>query len=558
MKNYLLNYRISKINLVAKKLAKVYSKKESIDQSNVHNGQYAFEFDGVSKSFQNGKIKANQNINLKVKWNEIHAIVGENGAGKTTMMSMLFGLFKPDSGEIKVNGKSVNFKSAIDAANAGIGMVHQHFKLVEVYSLLDNIILGAEPTNKLGIINKKQARNKIEKLANKYNLKVDLNTKVNNASVGEQQRTEILKLLYRDSEILIFDEPTAVLSDDEIKGFLNMLLEFKKQGKTIVIITHKLNEVKAIADRVSVIRKGEYIGTYDVAKSSIEDISRYMIGTKFNETKNNRIINYNADRKNLLSVKNLTLSKISQPKILATKDLNFDVKQGEILAIAGIEGNGQSEIALAIGGITKPKHGEILFYSKENKKPIVINKCTVKNIYDFGISHVPEDRLKYGLIKNESIAYNVVSSIIDRKPFSHHGIINNNAINNYARLVCNEWDVRGSQNINSPVSNLSGGNQQKLVIGREMNKFHKLSVLVQPTRGLDLKAISDIHKKLIQDVKKGNSILLISYELDEIFKIADRILVIDNGKIVHETLTRDSNKEKIGQFLSRSAMKGGC
>lgn len=258
----------------------------------IHNSEYAFEMINVSKTFQNGKIKANSNINFKVKWNEIHAIVGENGAGKTTLMSMLFGLFKQDSGIIKVNGKEINFKSAIDASKAGIGMVHQHFKLVEIYTLFQNIILGAELVNKAGFIKAREAKEKIRKLAKKYDLTVNLDTKAMNASVGEQQRTEILKLLYRNSEILIFDEPTAVLSDKEIAGFLNILKEFKRQGKTIVIITHKLDEVKAIADRVSVIRKGEYIGTYNVKNVTTEKLSEYMIGSKLNMVTNNNIFNY--------------------------------------------------------------------------------------------------------------------------------------------------------------------------------------------------------------------------------------------------------------------------
>ncbi len=518
--------------------------------------EFAFEMLNVSKSFQKGKIKANQDINLRVKTNEIHAIVGENGAGKTTLMSMLFGLFKPDTGTIKVNDKIVNFKSAIDASKAGIGMVHQHFKLVDVYTLFENIILGAELTNKLGFIRKNEAREKILNLSKKYNLKINLDTKAINATVGEQQRTEILKLLYRDSNILIFDEPTAVLSDDEIQGFLRMLKEFKKQGKTIVIITHKLNEVKAVADKVSVIRKGLYIGTYDVKSTSIEKISEYMIGQKFSEITNQRIFNYGKSTV-ALEVKNLYVNKISQPKLLGVNNISFNIKRGEILGIAGIEGNGQSEIALAIGGLIKPKSGVINFYKPKAKKPIDLSKLSIKKIYSEGISHIPEDRLKYALIPDESIAYNVVSPIIDRKPFSNFGFINKRAINNFAKEVCKKWDVRGANNINSPVRNLSGGNQQKLVVGREIEKFHSLVVMVQPTRGLDLKAISDIHKKVIKDTKNGSSVLLISYELDEIFKIADRVLVIDEGKFVYESKIKDTNKTIVGKYLSRSVKKGG-
>ncbi len=524
----------------------------------IHNSEYAFEMINVSKTFQNGKIKANSNINFKVKWNEIHAIVGENGAGKTTLMSMLFGLFKQDSGIIKVNGKEINFKSAIDASKAGIGMVHQHFKLVEIYTLFQNIILGAELVNKAGFIKAREAKEKIRKLAKKYDLTVNLDTKAMNASVGEQQRTEILKLLYRNSEILIFDEPTAVLSDKEIAGFLNILKEFKRQGKTIVIITHKLDEVKAIADRVSVIRKGEYIGTYNVKNVTTEKLSEYMIGSKLNMVTNNNIFNYDK-AKLCLELDKISLPKLSHPKLLATKDLSFNIKQGEILALAGIEGNGQSEIALAITGLLKLKSGKINFYSNESKRPTKyeLSKLSIRKIIDLGISNVPEDRLRYALIPNESIAYNTVSELINKNPFSNHGWINNREINKYARQICDKWDVRGSHNLKSPVRNLSGGNQQKLVVGREMTKKHSLIVMVQPTRGLDLKAISDIHKKIIQDVKKGSSVLLISYELDEIFKIADRILVVDQGKIVFESLTRNTSRKEIGEYLSRSALKGG-
>ncbi|MDE7434022.1 MAG: ABC transporter ATP-binding protein [Mycoplasmoidaceae bacterium] len=470
-------------------------------------------------------------------------------------MSMLFGLFKPDTGEIKVNGSKINFKSAIDASKEGIGMVHQHFKLVEVYTLLQNIILGAEPVTKMGFMKMKAARKQIEAIAKKYNLEVDLSTRADSASVGEQQRTEILKLLYRDSEILIFDEPTAVLSDQEIKGFLEILKEFKKQGKTIVIITHKLDEVKAVADRVSVIRKGEYIGTYDVKNITTEKLSEYMIGKKLNVVVNQSKFDYN-NTKVCLEVRNLDLPKLSYQKLLAVKDLSFNINRGEILAIAGIEGNGQSEVAQAITGLLKPKKGRINFYSYKTNNIHELSTLSIKQIIDAGVSHVPEDRLRYALIPNESIAYNTVSALIDKPPFSKHGFIKQRSINKYAREICDTWDVRGTHNLKTPVRNLSGGNQQKLVVGREMTKKHSLIVMVQPTRGLDLKAISYIHEKILEDVKKGASVLLISYELDEIFKIADRILVMDRGRIVYESLTKNTDIKTVGSYLSRSAQKG--
>jgi simple sugar transport system ATP-binding protein len=384
---------------------------------------YAVEMLNITKTFNNGSIVANQDINMRVKTNTIHAIIGENGAGKSTLMSILFGIYKPDKGTIKINGQKVNFHSAQDATKIGLGMVHQHFKLVQVFSLLENIILGSEPTRYLGFLNLHSAKTKIQGLANKYNLPVNLNKKTENASVGEQQRVEILKLLYRDSDILIFDEPTAVLSDDEIKNFLKMLLDFKKQGKTIIIITHKLNEVQAVADEATVIRLGKKVGDCHVKKTSVQKMSKMMVGRALHIQKNQMLDYKSSDSNVVLKVEGLHVQHVGGHKIESIKGISFDVHKGEILGIAGIEDNGQTELALAIGGIIKPTKGSIKLTTSFNKnlnihETVELSHLSVREIYKHGVSHVPEDRHKYGLLLDESVSYNCVAPIIDQKPFS--------------------------------------------------------------------------------------------------------------------------------------------
>ncbi|GHU33041.1 sugar ABC transporter [Bacilli bacterium] len=511
--------------------------------------QYAVKLVNVTKTFANGSIIANDHVNLNIRKNEIHALVGENGAGKSTLMSALFGLYAPDSGEIYVNDQQVHFKSAQDAARHGLGMVHQHFKLVGVYTLLENIILGAEKT-KRGFLDKKSAATRINEIATRYNLDINPKLTANEASVGEQQRAEILKLLYRDADILIFDEPTAVLSDDEIKGFLKMLLEFKKLGKTIILITHKLNEVKQVADRATVIRLGKVVETYDVSKTTTQDLANAMVGKHLSKFQNPLAHVDDSKAPVVLEVNNLKVSKISEPSLMALKNISFQLKAGDIVGIAGIEGNGQTELAMALGGLLKPQEGNMRFYYNGSGY-IDIEKNNVSTLYRHGISHVPEDRLKYGLILDDTVAMNVVAPQISERPFSRFGFINFREINRYAKIICAEFDVRGAAGGTAYTRGLSGGNQQKLVIGRELSRLHKLLIIVQPTRGLDLGAIQFIHQKMIKDAESGSAILLISYELDEIFDISNKIMVMEGGEIVYQGKTKDTTREQVGKFISR-------
>jgi simple sugar transport system ATP-binding protein len=511
----------------------------------------AVQMINITKTFGGGKIFANKDVNLNVIRGEIHAIVGENGAGKSTLMSILFGLYKPDSGTILVNGKQVDFKTASEAQEFKLGMVHQHFKLVNVYTLLENIILGAEITRH-GFLDKKTAASKIEELSKKYNLPIVLEKKVYDASVGEQQRVEILKLLYRGADILIFDEPTAVLSDEEIKGFLKMLHEFKKQGKTVILITHKLNEVIQVADRATVIRRGMVVQTYDVKKINTSVLATAMVGKKLETFTNKMLDKTFDDAPVVLDVKNLTITNQVHRTLDKIKNLSLKIHEGEIVGIAGIEGNGQSELALAICGLLKPKSGEILFY-KDKNKIINVESASVKELYkDKGIANVPEDRHKYGLILDDTVAMNTVLQMLSEKPFSRYGFINRREIAEYSKHVCNLFDVRGTAGGKSYARALSGGNQQKLVLGREIMRKHKLIVLVQPVRGLDIGAINFIHQKIVEDAKNGAAVILVSYEIDEILDVATRVLIMDEGKFVYDKPTKFTNKQLIGHYLSRA------
>ncbi|MDR0675160.1 MAG: ABC transporter ATP-binding protein [Mycoplasmataceae bacterium] len=527
-------------------------------KENYGKTKFAVEMYDINKTFANGSIIANENITLKVKTNTIHAIIGENGAGKSTLMSILFGIYQSDKGYIKINGENVNFNSAQDATKVGLGMVHQHFKLVQVFTLLENIVLGAEITNRFGLLNNHHAETKIQKLACKYNLKVDLHKKVSQVSVGQQQRVEILKLLYRDSDILIFDEPTAVLSDTEIKSFLKMLLQFKKQGKTIIIITHKLNEIKEVADEATVIRLGRKIAEFNISKTSISTMANAMVGHQLKEEYNS-MLTYKFNQKPIvLQVDNLHAHRISTNKVEALKGISFKVHAGQILGIAGVEGNGQTELALAIGGLLKPISGDIkLVDAAQNNKTHYLNHLTVKEIYKLGISHIPEDRHKYGLLLDETVAFNCVTPQIDEKPFSRFGFLNKKAISQYANNICVKFDVRGSHSGKSLARSLSGGNQQKLVFGREISRPHKLIIYVQPTRGLDIGAIQSVHRHIVEDAKKGAAVILISYELDEIFKITSDIMIMSHGHVVYYGSTQYTTRSMVGHYIGNHKHASG-
>ncbi|GAA5414861.1 ABC transporter ATP-binding protein [Ureaplasma ceti] len=644
--------------------------------------EYAVEMIDITKTFLNGKVVANDKVQLKVKTNEVHAIIGENGAGKSTLMSMLFGIYTPDSGIIRINGQEVNFTSAKDADKVGLGMVHQHFKLVDEFSIWENVILGSEGAKTLGIINAVKIKKVLKDLVQEYDFKLNLDKKVKEISVGQQQKTEILKLLYRNANILIFDEPTAVLSQDEIASFLKMILHFKEVGKTVIIITHKLAEIKAVADSATVIRRGKYIGDFKVKDKSIPEIAEMMVGKKIAEVKNaggslaNNPVKFEVNNLDIYKLWKSSRTKtkfldrfkkavVQQPKkevqpntetselnnqsikelwqALQTKSktrqrkglfyspiderdeiydndfkrstannplikdelddtqgihhfqdvwhgsntttpsqtqaqdeplsnsatstvekasvqqeqtvttnttyadpnkVNFKIRAGEIYAIAGVEGNGQSELALALAGLLPNGHSKIILNGHE------LNGKSVKKRYDLGLSNVPEDRHKHGLVLDLPIDKNSVLQEIVKRPYSVAGFMNSHEITKHAIEIINKYDVRGTSRGTTAARLLSGGNQQKLIIGREMEREHELLILVQPTRGMDLGAIAFIHEQILKEKEAGKAILLISYELDEILGLADTIAVMQNGVFLEEGPASVMTKQHIGELMA--------
>lgn len=528
---------------------------------------FAIEMLNITKTFLNGKIIANDDMNLKVKKNEIHALIGENGAGKSTLMSMLFGVYSPDSGIIKINGKQVNFDSAKDATDVGLGMVHQHFKLVDEFTVWENVILGDEGVGRLHFIKQKEIKDNLQKIIDKYDFKLNVNKKVKELTVGQQQKIEILKLLYRNVDILIFDEPTAVLSQDEIDSFLKIILKFKEQGKTIIIITHKLAEIKSVADYATVIRRGKYIDSFAIADKSIDEIAELMVGHKIvpviNEHKNLEgvlpkfvVNNLNVYQHWFSSnhsvsfwnkIKNfLFKAKVENMKNSSTnsKLINFSIRPGEIFAVAGVEGNGQSELALMLVGIISTQKAKIILNGRD------ISHLNMFKRLKAGISSIPEDRHKHGLILDMAIDKNSILDQITGKPYSNFGFLNHNNITKQAIKIIKKYDVRGTSRGTTIARLLSGGNQQKLVIGREMEKPHELLILVQPTRGMDLGAINFIHEQIIKEKEEGKAILLISYELDEILTLADTIAVMQNGQFLEVCATNIMTKAHIGELMA--------
>ncbi|MCV3743740.1 ABC transporter ATP-binding protein [Ureaplasma sp. ES3154-GEN] len=514
-------------------------------QNNNNQTVFAIEMHKITKTFLNGKIVANKDVDLFVKKNEIHAIIGENGAGKSTLMSILFGIYKQDSGSIKINGETINFASAKDASKYGIGMVHQHFKLIDTLSVLDNIILGSEEAAITNVIPRRKIARKLTSIISSYKLKLDLKKKISNLTVGQQQKTEILKLLYKDIDILIFDEPTAVLSEDEIASFLQMLLDFKKDGKTIVIITHKFNEIKQVADSATIIRRGQFIDRFEVKDKSIAEMAELMVGRKLVAVKNDQVYD-RTDKPVILDVHNLDIYRQLKPTSKdQTKALNFQVHAGEVFAIAGVEGNGQSQLALTIAGLNNANPGAKIILNNND-----ITKESIAKRYLKGLSHIPEDRHKHGLILDDSIMMNTVLQEINKKPYSHSGFINSNKIVEKAIEIINKYDVRGTTIGDNLARALSGGNQQKLIVGREIQREHNLIMMVQPTRGLDLGAIEFIHEQVLLEKQKNNAVLLISYELDEILALADTIAVIHDGHFIGLGDKTEMTKQKIGELMA--------
>ena len=489
----------------------------------------------ITKIF--GEFVANDKINLELRKGEIHALLGENGAGKSTLMNMLAGLLEPTSGEIVVNGKSEKLDSPSNAASLGIGMVHQHFMLVEAFTVAENIILGSEVTNK-GVLDLKKANADILELSERYGLAVDPTAKVADISVGAQQRVEILKTLYRGADILIFDEPTAVLTPAEILELMDIMKTLVKEGKSIILITHKLDEIRAVADRVTVIRRGKSIQTVSIEGATNKDLAEMMVGrsvsfvTEKEEAQPKEVV---------LQISDLVVNE--NRGVPAVKELSIDVRAGEIVGIAGIDGNGQSELIQAITGLRKVKSGSIKIKGQE------VVGLSSRKITEMNVSHVPEDRHRDGLVLEMMLSENIALQTYYKEPLSKNGVLNYNQINSYARKLMEEFDVRAANEI-VPASALSGGNQQKAIIAREVDRNPDLLIVSQPTRGLDVGAIEYIHKRLIGERDKGKAVLVVSFELDEILNLSDRIAVIHDGKIQGIVKPSETNKQELGVLMA--------
>ncbi len=490
----------------------------------------------ITKEFPG--IVANDDITLQLRRGEIHALLGENGAGKSTLMSVLFGLYQPEAGEIRKNGQVVKIHNPNDATALGIGMVHQHFKLVEVFPVLDNIILGAEST-KMGFLQKKEARRKVEELSQRYGLKVDLDARVEDITVGMQQRVEILKMLYRDNEILIFDEPTAVLTPQEIDELMATMKEFAREGKSILFISHKLNEIMAVADRVTVLRKGKCVGTVETKDTDKQSLSNMMVGRPVQL----EVVKGKAKPgETVLQVEGLCV-RSSTHKRDAVHDVSFQVRAGEIVCIAGIDGNGQSELVYGLTGLEKASAGRVTLCGRD------ISHASIRQ-RGHNMSHIPEDRHKHGLILDFTLEQNLVLQRFQEPEFEHLGFIKQGAVRQYAQRLIEQYDVRSGQGPVTMARSMSGGNQQKAIIAREVDRDKALIVAVQPTRGLDVGAIEYIHNQLVAERDKGHGILLVSLELDEVMNLSDRILVMYEGEIVAELTPEETNLQELGLYMA--------
>ena len=504
--------------------------------------EYVIEMLHITKEFPG--IKANDDITLQLKKGEIHALLGENGAGKSTLMSVLFGLYQPEAGEIRKNGVKVEINDPNDATALKIGMVHQHFKLVEVFTVLDNIILGAE-TTKLGFIQKKEARAKVQALSEKYGLHVDLDAKVEDITVGMQQRVEILKMLYRDNEILIFDEPTAVLTPQEIDELMATMREFAKEGKSILFISHKLNEIMEVSDRVTVLRKGKYVGTVNTSETNKQELSNMMVGRPVQL----EVVKDEArPTDEVLRVEHFSVpSRVHKRN--AVDDVSFSVRKGEIVCAAGIDGNGQSELIYGLTGLDKSSGGKVTLCGEDITHASIAHRG--KNM-----SHIPEDRHKYGLVLDFTLEQNMVLQRFQEPQFEKAGFINNAAVREYADELIDKFDVRSGQGAVTVARSMSGGNQQKAIIAREIDRDKPLIVAVQPTRGLDVGAIEYIHSQLVSERDKGKAILLVSLELDEVMSLSDRILVMFEGKIVGEFDPKKITVQELGLYMAGAKRAG--
>lgn len=498
--------------------------------------EYVVEMLNIRKEFPG--IVANDNITLQLKEREIHALLGENGAGKSTLMGMLFGMYKPDRGSIKVRGKEVKISNPNIANDLGIGMVHQHFKLVDNFTVTENIILGCEPRKGL-TVDIKSAAKKIEALSKQYGLNVDPYAKIEDISVGMQQRVEILKMLYRNANVLIFDEPTAVLTPSEIDELISIMKNMTKEGKSIILITHKLREIKEAANRCTVIRRGKYIGTVDVKDTSEADMAKMMVGREVSF----KVEKTEAKPKDVV-VKIENLSVNNNKKVLGLKNFSLDIRAGEIVGVAGVEGNGQTELVEALTGMRSIESGNIIFKGKN------IVKESIRQRIDDGMAHIPEDRHKRGLILDYTMEDNMVLKSYRNKPFSKNGLINRAKISEYAQKIIETFDVRSGEGGKSIARSLSGGNQQKGVIGREIESDPNFLIAVQPTRGLDVGSIEYIHKRLVEQRDLGKAVLLVSLELDEVLNVSDRIAVVNNGELVGIVNANETNENEVGLMMA--------
>ncbi len=500
---------------------------------------YVIEMLGITKSFPG--VLANDNITLQLKKGEIHALLGENGAGKSTLMSVLFGLYKPEHGKIKKDGVEVLIRNPNDANQLGIGMVHQHFKLIHNFTVLQNIILGVETTAR-GFLEMEAARKKVLALSEQYGLKVDPDALVENITVGMQQRVEILKMLYKNNEILIFDEPTAVLTPQEIEDLMTIMRGLTKEGKSILFITHKLNEIKAVADRCTVLRKGKWIGTINVQDTTKEEMSEMMVGRKISLTLDKGEVELGEPA---LKVHQLTITSREHGR-KQLKDISFTVHSGEIVCIAGIDGNGQSELAYAITGLIQADGGQVIINGADASKKTI----RARNLC--GLAHIPEDRHKHGLILDYTLEDNLILKQYFNPKYQRHGWRLLPKIRDYAETLIERFDIRSGQGPLTPTRSMSGGNQQKAIVAREIDYNPDILIAVQPTRGLDVGAIEYIHKQLIAQRNAGKAVLLISLELDEVMSVSDRILVIFEGSIVGEFNPKDITVQELGLYMAGS------
>ncbi|MDX9914956.1 MAG: ABC transporter ATP-binding protein [Sphaerochaeta sp.] len=501
--------------------------------------EYAIEMRGITKTFPG--VVANDTVTLQVRSQEIHALLGENGAGKSTLMSILFGSYSADSGQIFLDGAEVFIKNPNVATALGIGMVHQHFKLVQNYSVTENIVLGMEPT-KRRLLDLKSARAKVARLSEQYGLSVDPDALIEDISVGQQQRVEILKTLFRDAKIIIFDEPTAVLTPQEIDELMEILRKLRREGKTILLITHKLREIKEVADRCTVLRRGRYIGTVDVAGVTEQELAEMMVG---------RAVKFEIDKPDqqagrvVLSLKGLEVT--DSTGLTKVRDLSLDVHEGEIVGVAGVDGNGQSELLGAITGLLPLSQGSIILDGKN------IERYTIRERIEAGLGYIPEDRQKFGLVADFTIAENsALKNYYHRRYTKRFGLLDFSAMDGEADSLIEQFDIRSAEGAATKAGSLSGGNQQKVIVAREISLSPKVLIVAQPTRGLDVGAIEYIRRRIIEERAKGRAILLVSFELDEIMNLCDRIATISKGQIIAVNRQDEVNEYQIGLMMAGS------